>query len=203
MRNSALDKRVSTGHRSVTRTVLISSESMSSQTPSFIISEAGGDSEFYAAYGLALSLWSWVEHALCRVYLCVAQAPNTESLGRSFFAVRRFQDKVGMVDALVRHALAKSDPQGRLIAEWKSIKNKLGRAASNRNSIAHVSVWSGPGIGSYGYGSIWNLAELPIEPVERERHVITLRKMREIGRGFEITARRIEAFAGELRRLSA
>jgi hypothetical protein len=176
---------------------------MSSQTPSFVISEAGKDTEFYAAFGSALSLWSWVEHALCRVYLSVARAPNTESLGRSFFAVTLFRDKVGMVDALVSDTLARSDPQGRLVAEWKSIKNKLHRAASTRNSIAHVSVWSGPGIGSYGYGSIWNLAELPIEPVERERHVITLRKVRDIGRGFEITARRIEAFAGELRRLSA
>jgi hypothetical protein len=174
---------------------------MTTETPSFIISEAGGDTEFYAAYGLSLSLWSWVEHALCRVYLCVAHAPNTESLGRAFFAVTSFRDKVGMVDVLVSDALAKSDPRGRLAPEWKAIKNKLRRAASNRNSIAHVSVWSGPGIGSYGYGSAWNLAELPIKPVERERHVITLCKMRDIGRGFEITARRIEAFAGELRRL--
>lgn len=176
---------------------------MTGKTPSFIISEAGGDKEFYAAYGLSLSLWSWVEHALCRVYLCVAQSPNTESLGRAFFAVTLFRDKVGMTDVLASEALAKSDPLGRLGAEWKSIKKKLRRAPTNRNAIAHVSVWSSPGLGSYGYGSIWNLAELPIEPVERERHVITLKKMRDIGQGFEITARRLEAFADALRRSAA
>ena len=79
---------------------------MNNETPSFIIAEAGGDTEFYAAYGLALSLWSWVEHALCGVYLCAVPTSHIETLGRSFFAVTSFRDKVAMVHVVVSETLA-------------------------------------------------------------------------------------------------
>jgi len=168
---------------------------MSNETPSFVVSEAGGDQDFYAAYGLSLSLWSWVEHALCRVYLRLIPVPDFESLARSFFAIRGFGNKLQRVDTLVVSVLRKNDPHSSacpLVPDWKSIQDRLRNAVEDRNKLAHAGIWTSPGIGSYAHGSIWHVASLPTAAKDREPLVITLTRMRDIGRDFEKAARRLE-----------
>lgn len=95
---------------------------------------------FFASLGEAISQWAWVEYHLFHVYVRLVRPELFKAASAAFLAVINFNSKLAMVDAAASFALTKDED----IAEWTTLKNKLGRLAKRRNKMAHMPVYTAP-----------------------------------------------------------
>lgn len=97
-------------------------------------------SKLYEEVGRALTLWSFIEEALC-VLFARAIYPNRKTpiatAVQAYWAVLSFDAKLNMVDTAVRSRLL---DDSKLMKSWNTLKNRLGEKSKKRNELAHGTV---------------------------------------------------------------
>jgi hypothetical protein len=93
--------------------------------------------DFYRLIGKALTTWSGVEYHLCLIWATVLGGQPVGALGRSFWAVHSFADRLDMTHAAVK---AEFEGNEQIWPAWKAIRKELLKLNERRNEIAHGTV---------------------------------------------------------------
>ncbi|MBB3313106.1 hypothetical protein FHT78_004894 [Rhizobium sp. BK196] len=158
--------------------------------------------EFMAEYGRTMSAWGNVEHALGSVFATVLNVEQVFHARAAFHSVISFRDRLGMIDApmaLVTNTFP-GEQWAHLRKEWGRLKDATSKSSRYRNILAHMHVWHSPTAGTFGWKDITRISELPIDAVERKKVTVTISRMRDYRKSFEICTRRIGEFEGELKK---
>ncbi|AEH85716.1 hypothetical protein [Mesorhizobium opportunistum] len=156
---------------------------------------ATDEPEFMVEYGRAMAEWGNVEHLLARIYVKLLKPANIEHATLAFFSVQNLRDRMNMISSLVASQfgepkVADVPP----VVEWERIRNAFNRTVKNRNTLAHMHVWHGPSIGTFGHGHIYQVAKLPVDVGERRQQVVTTKRLRDFREGFCLLWKRLHLF---------
>ncbi len=93
--------------------------------------------EFYKAFAVAVLTWQIVEDRLFRLLMSIHASQDLEQVGELYYGkrTRSFGRKLGAVDKVAVSVL-----QGADLANWGALKDELGSASQDRNSLAHSSI---------------------------------------------------------------
>jgi hypothetical protein len=157
---------------------------------------ATDEPEFMVGYGRAMAEWGNVEHALSRIFVRILDPGNVEWATLAFFSVQNFRDRTNMVASLVTSQFGPPDTDNptHQATEWSRVVKAIGRTAKNRNTLAHLHVWHGPKIGTFGHGHLFQVSKLPTDPEERRRKIVTIKTLRDYSHGFHLLAKRLNDF---------
>ncbi len=159
---------------------------------------------FYAALGLAITQWAYIERALCDVYHAVLDQPNKDISTAAFYAVENFRSKMQMVDAVMRTRFAGSPH----LEDWTGTPNEHGlwdritRASGTWNRLAHhtvvVTPSAKPGKRYRLLPNIWNPLNPKPSPVNPQQGCV-LKDLEAIPGRFLPIALALENYAHRLR----
>lgn len=157
---------------------------------------ASDEPEFMVGYGRALADWGSVEHVLSRIYVKLLKPHNDVHATVAFFAVQNFRDRREMVNALVEcHYGSGDDDNPHPVAkEWKCTNEAIGRTVKHRNRFAHLFVYQGPDMGTFGHGHIFELVKLGLDPEIRKRKTVGLKTLADYRQGFKSLYERLDRF---------
>jgi hypothetical protein len=147
---------------------------------------------FFAALGEAISEWAWVEHHLFHVYVRLVRPELFKATSAAFHAVINLNSRLAMADAAASFVLTKQED----IAEWTTLKNKLGRLVKLRNEMAHMPVYTAPQLPSDK--SVYlapTILDFGAERPEFGNPKWVLRRVQDTGAMFERLAKRVAEFA--------
>ena len=99
------------------------------------------ETEFYAAIGQAITIWSHIEFKLSRIYSQFVRCDSYAALD-SFYAMNTFSSKLKLVNAASNDGLpgGEATPGGEKLKQWRNLYNRMDRASVFRNKIAHYQV---------------------------------------------------------------
>lgn len=161
---------------------------------------APDEPEFMAEFGRALAEWGNIEHRLSSVFAIVICSAEVMSARSAFHSVVGLRDRLQMIDRPLKIKFGTSEGQQwrELEREWSRISDRVQKASKKRNKLAHMHVWQGPALGTFGAQDISRLSDLPIDPIEREKLVVTAETLRSYQESFVSVAMRIETFRASL-----
>jgi len=161
---------------------------------------ASDEPEFMCELGRAMAEWGNVEHALSSVFAVAIQSKDPFLARASFHSIVGFSDRLRAVEAIIAMQ-SKRNPTvfwEEVHLEWKRIDDVLSKTSRKRNRLAHMHVWQGPKMGTFGAQNITGLADLPLDPVARKKEVVTIALMRDYRRSFCSAADRVYKFQERL-----
>lgn len=88
--------------------------------------------ELMMLVGNAMLSWQGVEHMVCELYLCFFERSAQEAAAVTYYAVRTFDARCGVVDALVGF-FCTEDQKSR----WHKVLQSIRKRSRSRNSLAH------------------------------------------------------------------
>jgi hypothetical protein len=161
---------------------------------------APDEPEFMAEFGRALAEWGNIEHRLSSVFAIVICSAEVMSARSAFHAIVGFRDRIQVIERPLKIKFGTSEgPQWReLEGEWSRISDIVQKASRKRNKLAHMHVWQGPKLGTFGAQDISRLSDLPTDPKERSKLVVTIETLRSYRESFVSVAMRIETFRASL-----
>jgi hypothetical protein len=92
--------------------------------------------------GHILSSWQGVEHAIFELYLVFFAEDHSDVAALSFFAVRTFEARTQLVEALISHYGTVAQQSA-----WEKLSIKIRKKSKARNGVAH-------GLVAF-YGKLW------------------------------------------------
>jgi hypothetical protein len=95
-------------------------------------SESESSAETLLMMGHILSSWQSVEHAIFELYRVFFSENHADVAAICFFAVRTFEARTQLVDALISHY--GTDAQK---SAWENIEDKIRKKSKTRNAVAH------------------------------------------------------------------
>jgi len=156
--------------------------------------------EFMAEFGRAMAAWGNVEHALSSVFASILNAPQPQHARSAFHSVVSFRDRLNLIDAPMEMVTGSfpGEQWSQVRMDWNKLKEVARKSSRLRNKLAHMHVWHSPSIGTFGHDDITSVVELPSDPVERKRVVVTVDKIRQYRKSFDNCAKRINTFRKKL-----
>lgn len=91
---------------------------------------------FYYELGLAITQWAQVEMALRDLLVNCVSAADRRTISIGFYSIENFRSKLQFCDNLITERLETS-PQ---LADWKKLRERLSKASSKRNKLAHRGI---------------------------------------------------------------
>lgn len=161
---------------------------------------ASDEPEFMVSYGRAMAEWGNIEHELARICVRLLQPANRKHATFAYFSIQNFRDRLNFVSSLVQ---SEYGPDGQKNSseesiEWGKIVRSVNRATKNRNKLAHLYVWQGPKEGTFGYGHIYELSELPPDWKGRENEVVSIKRLKDFRQGFCLVTERLNRFLNKI-----
>ena len=101
------------------------------------IDEAKSGNELLTLMGNVLATWQSVEHVVAEVYLIFFRPSRADPASVAFFAVRTFDMKLGVVNALVNFFCSEQQKEA-----WTSLLRRVRKCSGSRNAVAHGLVSS-------------------------------------------------------------
>jgi hypothetical protein len=94
--------------------------------------EQQSSDELLITMGHALASWQGVEHAVFDIFRCFFDPDHVDVAATSFFAVRTFEARTQMTEALIEQF---STEQHR--SAWADLRAQIRKKSKKRNAIAH------------------------------------------------------------------
>jgi hypothetical protein len=161
-------------------------------TPS--TSETESSAETLLMMGHILSSWQGVEHAIFELFLAFFAEDHADVAALSFFAVRTFEARTQLVDALVLHYGTNAQQ-----SSWEKLAIKIRKKSKRRNAVAHGLICfygKRPNRESVIGRSIFDISKFPGEP--RKKDFVSAKEMKEASFAFMRLAEEIYKFSDRL-----
>jgi hypothetical protein len=139
------------------------------------------DEDYYLALGKALAAWGSVESVLDHILFQLMRPCDPMQIGRVFFAVANFRDRLNMVNAAAEHRLKGKQS----LVTWHKLRDQTAKRSRRRNEIAHAMIWTGPESGTYGSRPLPYLIDLPKEWKKRKQLVLTPKALGDAAKLFD------------------
>jgi hypothetical protein len=159
------------------------------------IDEAKSGNELLTLMGNVLATWQGIEHVVADVYLIFFRPSRADPASVAFYAVRTFDMKLGVVNALVSFFCSETQK-----TTWAPLLRRIRKLSGSRNAIAHglVSRHGPVGRGEFVIGeSIYNISEFP-EDVTSRNGFYTRKELKEMCYSFLTLSRDMDRFRQEL-----
>lgn len=106
--------------------------------------------EFYAAIGLAITQWEFVETVLCEIFSRMLVSTNGFAANAAYYSIINANARRTMIDAAAEKHLPHKSPIAR---DWAKLSDKVRKLSGRRNAFAHFSVV----VGDFGKGRHFRL----------------------------------------------
>lgn len=153
--------------------------------------EAKSATELMTLMGNVLATWQGIEHVVADIYLLFFRPLRADPASVAFYAVRTFDMKLGVVDALVKFYC--SEPQK---TTWEELLKRIRKRSRSRNMVAHGLVCRyGPvGRGEFVISeSIYNIADFP-DNITTKNGFCTQKELTEMCTAFAHLTKDIDSF---------
>jgi hypothetical protein len=153
--------------------------------------EAKSGNDLLTLMGNVLSTWQGVEHTIADIYMVFFRPARADAAAVTFYAVRGFRDRLGMVDALIAFFCADEQKE-----QWGDLAALARRRSRSRNAVAHGLVQrhgSHPNR-EYRIGqSFYDVLNFP-DPSQKQASSYNIKELKDICRMFLELTVRLDAF---------
>jgi hypothetical protein len=157
-------------------------------------SESKSSGEMLLMMGHILSSWQGVEHVIFELYLVFFAEDHADVAALSFFAVRTFEARTQMIDALISHYGTEAQKSA-----WEKLAIKIRKKIKKRHAVAHgLIAYYGrpPNRESVIVKSIYDISKFPKRP--RKNDFTSTKEMKEACFAFLRLTKEISDFSALL-----
>src|ERR1700738_2011670 len=157
--------------------------------------EAKSGNELLTLMGNVLATWQGVEHVIADIYLLFFRPARVDPASVAFYAVRTFDMKLGVVNALICFFCSDAQKKTR-----DDLIRRIRKRSGSRNAVAHGLVCRHGPIGQGEFvisESIYNIADFPDEVFPRNGFY-TQKELKEMRTSFLALTRDVDNFRQKL-----
>lgn len=96
--------------------------------------------QFYSLMGATVATWQLVESSILWIYLRSIEARNFDGASAAWLDVVAFRSRLSMTDKAVGRSRLAAETR----SKWDALSTSIGRAAKQRNALAHGTVYFQP-----------------------------------------------------------